>query len=169
VAGLDEVTKMQYADMETWLVDDILVKADRMSMAASLELRVPFLDKEMFKVALAIPSRFRVTKTQTKVALRGAAARQLPQRNADMRKLGFPVPLNDWLKEDRYYTQIHDVFTSAEAAEFFDVPRIVKLLDDHKAGHAKNMRKIWSVYCFLVWYRRYFIEETGPVPSASAR
>ena len=165
--GLDEVTKMQYADLHTWLVEDILVKADRMSMAASLELRVPFLDKEMLKVALAIPTRFRVTKQQTKLALRAAAAKQLPQRNAQMRKLGFPVPLNDWLREERYYSRVLEAFSSDEAGEFFDRAKLRTMLDDHRAGHSKNMRRIWSVYCFLVWYRRYFIEEGSSAGAAS--
>ena len=101
VRGEDDITKMQYADIRTWLVQDILVKADRMSMANSLELRVPFLDREMLKVALQIPSRYRVNKETTKLALRGAAAKQLPEKTAKMRKTGFLTPLNDWRSEER--------------------------------------------------------------------
>ncbi|MCL2315745.1 MAG: asparagine synthase (glutamine-hydrolyzing) [Actinomycetia bacterium] len=158
-AGQDEVSKMQYVDLKTWLVQDMLVKADRMCAAHSLAARCPILDREMLRLALQIPTRFRVTREQTKVAFRGAAARQVPARNAERPKLGFPVPLMDWLREDRYYQQVRDAFTSEEAREFFDQAFLLKLLDDHRAGHAKNMRKIWSVYCFLVWYRRYFVEE----------
>lgn len=156
--GLDDITKMQYADIRTWLVQDILVKADRMSMAHSLELRVPFLDREMLAVALQIPSKYRVNKETTKLALRGAAAKQLPEKTAKMRKTGFLTPLNDWLRRDEYYERVKNTFASDTAAEFFNQKAILKLLEDHKAGTAHNMKKIWSVYCFLLWYEKYFIE-----------
>ena len=158
VAKLDDVTKMQFADLNTWLLYDILQKADKMSMASSLELRVPFLDREMLKVALAIPAEHRVHRDKTKVALRLAASRELPQKTADMRKLGFPTPLNDWLRQDKFYNRVHDLFTSETAAELFNTDAIVKLLDDHRAGNAKNMKKIWSIYTFLVWYEEFFVK-----------
>ena len=158
VQGEDDITKMQYADIRTWLVQDILVKADRMSMANSLELRVPFLDREMLKVALQIPSRYRVNKETTKLALRGAAAKQLPEKTAKMRKTGFLTPLNDWLRRDEFYTQVKEKFESDVAKQFFNTDSILKLLNDHKAGTAHNMKKVWSVYCFILWYEKYFIE-----------
>lgn len=154
----DDITKMQYVDIRTWLVQDILVKADRMSMANSLELRVPFLDREMLKVALQIPSRYRVNKETTKVALRGAAAKQLPEKTAKMRKTGFLTPLNDWLKRDEFYSRVKEKFLSETAKQFFNQKYIMKLLDDHKAGTAHNMKKVWSIYCFILWYEKYFIE-----------
>ncbi|MDR0916262.1 MAG: asparagine synthase (glutamine-hydrolyzing) [Oscillospiraceae bacterium] len=157
----DDITKMQYVDIKTWLQQDILVKADRMSMANSLELRVPFLDKEMLKTALGIPSKYRVNTETTKVALRGAAARQLPAKTAAMPKKGFPVPLNDWLKQDKYYEIVRRAFTSDDAALFFNRESIMKLLDDHRQGRAGNMKKIWSVYSFLVWYDEYFVKTPG--------
>jgi len=153
----DDITKMQYADMKTWLVDDILVKADRMSMANSLELRVPFLDREMLKAALSIPSKYRVSKEDTKLALRGAAAKQLPEKTAKMVKRGFPVPLNDWLRQDKYYHRVREAFLSDTAKEFFNIDYIMALLDAHKNGTAKNMKKIWSVYSFILWYENYFV------------
>lgn len=155
--GEDDITRMQYVDMNTWLVQDILVKADRMSMAHSLELRVPFLDKEMLKLALSIPSKYRVSKDLTKIALRGAAAKQLPEKTAEMKKRGFPVPLNDWLRQDKYYEMVKEKFTGEVAAEFFDRDYIMKLLDDHRDGKAKNMKKIWTVYSFIIWYENYFV------------
>lgn len=158
VESLDDITKMQYVDIRTWLVQDILVKADRMSMANSLELRVPFLDKEMLAVALQIPPEYRVDTETTKVALRGAAAKRLPQKTAKMRKTGFLTPLNDWLKRDEFYTQVKTVFTSDIAKQFFNTAYILKLLEDHKAGTAHNMKKVWSIYCFLVWYDEYFVK-----------
>ncbi|MBE6827075.1 MAG: asparagine synthase (glutamine-hydrolyzing) [Ruminococcaceae bacterium] len=158
VEGQDDITKMQYADIRTWLVQDILVKADRMSMANSLELRVPFLDKEMLKVALRIPSEYRVNEVTTKVALRGAAAKELPKETSEMRKTGFLTPLNDWLRRDEFYNMVKEKFESETAGEFFNREYIIKLLDDHKAGTSHNMKKIWSVYSFLLWYEKYFIE-----------
>lgn len=154
----DDITKMQYADIRTWLVQDILVKADRMSMANSLELRVPFLDKEMLKIALEIPSKYRVNNETTKLALRGAAAKELPADTAAMRKTGFLTPLNDWLRRDEFYTLVKEKFESDEAAMFFNKDYIIKLLDEHKAGTAHNMKKIWSVYSFLLWYDKFFVE-----------
>lgn len=155
--GEDDITRMQYVDINTWLVQDILVKADRMSMAHSLELRVPFLDREMLKLALSIPSRHRVSKELTKIALRGAARKQLPEKTSKMKKRGFPVPLNDWLRQDKYYNQVKEKFTGEVAAEFFNIDYITKLLDDHKEGKAKNMKKIWTVYSFILWYENYFV------------
>lgn len=154
----DDITKMQYVDIKTWLVQDILVKADRMSMAHSLELRVPFLDKEMLKVALQIPSKYRVGKETTKIALRGAAAKELPPKTAQMRKKGFPVPLNDWLKQDKYYNMVKTEFESDEAGLFFNQDYILSLLENHKNDKEKNMKRIWSIYSFLLWYRQYFVE-----------
>ncbi|MDR1630636.1 MAG: asparagine synthase (glutamine-hydrolyzing) [Oscillospiraceae bacterium] len=157
VKGEDDITKMQYVDMKTWLLDDILVKADRMSMANSLELRVPFLDKEMLRVALAMPSRHRVTQEETKVALRGAAGKQLPEKTAMMVKRGFPVPLNDWLRQEKYYNRVKEKFEGEAAREFFNIDYIMGLLNNHRDGKAKNMKKIWSVYSFILWYETFFI------------
>ena len=158
VKGEDDITKMQYVDIRTWLVQDILVKADRMSMANSLELRVPFLDKEMLRVALRIPPQYRVNKETTKLALRGAALKQLPEKTAKMRKTGFLTPLNDWLRRDEYYARVKEAFESDTAKRFFNTTYILKLLDDHKAGTAHNMKKIWSIYCFILWYNKYFVD-----------
>ncbi|MBE6746250.1 MAG: asparagine synthase (glutamine-hydrolyzing) [Ruminococcaceae bacterium] len=158
VKNEDDITKMQYVDIKTWLVQDILVKADRMSMAHSLELRVPFLDREMLKIALQIPSEYRVGKETTKIALRGAAAKELPEKTAKMRKKGFPVPLNDWLKQDKYYNMVKTEFESEEAGLFFNQDYILTLLENHRTDKEKNMKRIWSIYSFLLWYRQYFVE-----------
>lgn len=155
---VDDVTRMQYVDMQTWLVQDILVKADRMSMANSLELRVPFLDKEMLRVALSIPTKYRVSKEQTKIALRGAALKQVPEKTASMPKTGFLTPLNDWLKRDEFYQRVKDAFTGDTANMFFDVDYILQLLDNHRDDKEKNMKRIWSVYSFILWYDKYFAE-----------
>lgn len=159
VKNLDDTTKMQYIDIHFWLIGDILLKADKMSMAHSLEVRVPFLDRDVFEVARKVPLKYKVTKENTKFAMRQAAHRYLPDMVAEKKKLGFPVPIRIWLKEDKYYNTVKDAFTSPAAAEFFNVDEIIKLLDDHRNGKNDNSRKIWAIYMFLVWYKRYFETE----------
>ncbi len=156
VKNYDDITKMQYADINLWLQGDILLKADKMSMAHSLEVRVPFLDKEVFKVASKLPTDFRVNKTATKYAFRLAAKEHLPESVAAKKKLGFPVPIRIWLKEDKYYNKVKEAFTSKAAEQFFKSDELVKLLDVHRNGKADNSRKIWTVYMFLVWYGEFF-------------
>ena len=156
VKDKDDVTKMQYIDIHLWLIGDILLKADKMSMAHSLEVRVPFLDKEVFEVARHIPTKYKVTKENTKVAMREAAHRYLPDMVAEKKKLGFPVPIRIWLKEDRYYNIVKEAFESEAAKEFFNTDAILKILDDHKNGKEDNSRKIWTIYMFLVWHKEYF-------------
>ncbi len=157
VAHLDEPTQLQYVDMQTWMLYDILQKADRMSMANSLELRVPFLDKKMLELAVTLPTDCRINGNITKVALRGAALKQLPERTAHKKKLGFPVPLNDWLRQDEYYERVKTAFESDIADKFFNREAIMALLNDHKNGTAKNMKKIWTIYTFILWYEQFFV------------
>ncbi len=161
VKDKDPVTKMQYVDMHLWLVHDILMKGDKMGMANSLEVRVPFLDKEVMKLAQALPLKYKVQAPKTKVALRGAAEKVIRSKTARKKKLGFPIPTRVWLKEDKYYNRVKDAFTSTAAEQFFNTKRLVKMLDDHKNGRntnekTDNSRKIWTVYIFLVWYDRFF-------------
>ena len=155
-AGQDDVTRMQYLDINRWMVGDILLKADRMSMAHSLELRVPFLDKEVFKVASRIPVRHRIAAGTTKYAMRLAAERHIPASAAEKPKLGFPVPIRVWLREEKYYNTVKAAFTSPTAAQFFNTSELLSMLDAHFAGKKDNSRKIWTVYMFLVWYDVYF-------------
>ncbi len=156
VKDADAVTKMQYLDLHLWMTGDILLKADKMSMANSLELRVPFLDKEVMALAERIPTKYRVTDENTKFAMRKAALKAAPPQTANKKKLGFPVPIRVWLKEDKYYGIVKDCFTSPAAEHFFNTDMLVKLLDDHKCGKYDNSRKIWTVFIFLVWYKVYF-------------
>lgn len=156
----DEVTQMQYLDLHLWMTGDILLKADKMSMAHSLELRVPFLDKEVMALAEQIPTKHRVTKENTKYAMRIAALKACPPQTANKKKLGFPVPIRVWLKEDKYYNIVKEKFTSENAAKFFNTDKLVELLDEHRAGHYDYSRKIWTVFTFLVWYDVYFGSET---------
>ncbi|MBQ8859954.1 MAG: asparagine synthetase B, partial [Ruminococcus sp.] len=171
----DDVTKMQYLDINMWMVGDILLKADRMSMANSLELRVPFLDKEVFKVASTIPTDLRVNKYNTKYAMRQAALRHLPQATAEKPKLGFPVPTRVWLRDEHYYGIVKDMFTSPTAQKFFNTDILVDYLDEHFIEKEDNSRKIWTIYVFLVWYQIYFgavepdeLEDYEPQPTDPA-
>ena len=159
VKDKDPVTKMQFVDLNAWMVGDILLKADKMSMANSLELRVPFLDKEVMALAQRIPLKYRVNSENTKYAMRKAALRRMPEKWAGKKKLGFPVPTRVWLKEDKYYNIVKEKFTGEVAEKFFHTEQLVKLLDDHKNGKADNSRRVWTVYTFLVWYDQYFNDE----------
>lgn len=158
-ANNDPVTQMQYLDLHLWMTGDILLKADKMSMAHSLELRVPFLDKKVMTLAERIPKRYRVTSENTKYAMRLAALKACPPQTANKKKLGFPVPIRVWLKEDEYYNVVKDKFLSADSQKFFNTDKLVELLDEHRAGHYDYSRKIWTVYTFLVWYDVYFNQE----------
>lgn len=152
----DPVTQMQYLDLHLWMTGDILLKADKMSMAHSLELRVPFLDRRVMELAERIPKRFRVTKENTKYAMRLAAMRACPPQTANKKKLGFPVPTRVWLKEDEYYGKVKARFLSEDSERFFNTDKLIKLLDEHREGKYDHSRKIWTVYTFLVWYDVYF-------------
>ncbi len=156
VANKDDVTKMQYLDINMWLMGDILLKADKTSMANSLELRVPFLDKKVMELAETLPLDCRVNTVTTKLALRKAAEKTLPRVTAQKDKLGFPVPIREWLKQDEYYNTVKEQFTSEAAEKYFDTDKLIKLLDIHKSDKADLSRKIWTVYTFLVWYGEYF-------------
>ncbi len=159
----DDVTKMQYLDMNMWMVGDILLKADRMSMANSLELRVPFLDKEVFKVASSLPAELRVNKQNTKYAMRKAAVRHLPEATAEKEKLGFPVPTRVWLRDEKYYNVVKRKFEGKTAQKFFNTEALVRWLDEHFSGKEDNSRRVWTVYVFLVWYDIYFDENSDKV------
>ena len=141
------------------MTGDILLKADRMSMANSLELRVPFLDKEVFKVARTIPTKLRVNGKNTKYAMRKAARRRMPEKTAQKRKLGFPVPTRVWLKDEKYYNVVKTMFKSETAEKFFNTDILVNWLDDHFNGKADNSRQVWTVYVFLLWYNICFGDE----------
>ena len=156
VEGFDEVTKMQYIDMNFWLRGDILRKSDHMSMANSLEVRVPFLDRKVAEEAFKFPLKFRVTPHETKSLFRHMAEKYLPKENADRRKLGFPVPIRKWLREDTYYNKVYAVLTSDAGKKFFNQKELTGLLQAHKEGKKDNSRKIWTVYMLLIWYQANF-------------
>ena len=157
-SGQDPVTRMETCDLNLWMVGDILLKADKMSMANSLELRVPFLDRKVFEVACRIPAEHKVNAGQTKIAMRGAAEKTIPARTADKKKLGFPVPVRAWLRDETYASRVREAFNTPAAAEFFNVRELNRMLDQHISGKRDNWRQIWCVFIFLVWYDEYFVK-----------
>lgn len=159
VKHLDDALKMQYIDLNLWLVGDILLKADKMSMANSLEVRVPFLDREVFKVASKIQSDYKVNKQATKYIFRLVAKKYLPDTVANKKKLGFPVPIRIWLKEDFYYKKVKSYFNTKVAEKFFNIDIINEYLENHKNNKGDFSRKIWTIYVFLVWHNQFFKEE----------
>ena len=154
VNGKDQVTKMQYIDFNFWLIGDILLKADKMSMANSLEVRVPFLDRPLIDYALGLPTEYKIDKYKTKKIFRDIASEILEDKVSNKKKLGFPVPIREWMKEEDTYKQIKALFEKDE--KFFKKDKIVKLIEDHKKGKKDNSRKIWTIYIFLLWYEIFF-------------
>ncbi len=158
--GLDDVTKMQYIDLYTWLRGDILVKADRMSMAHSLEVRVPFLDKEVFEVAASIPVELKVPprSNATKYALRRALDGVVPPAIVHRKKLGFATPTRVWLANE-LYPWAEDILSTSAAGELLDLAYARRLLEAHRRGEADNSRKVWTVLVFCIWHA-IFVEHS---------
>ena len=155
VSDMDEISRMQYVDLHFWLVGDILLKTDKMSMAHSLESRVPFMDRKVYELSRSIPTRYKVDSTQTKIALRTAAERVIPHDWAQKEKLGFPVPIVNMLRQERYSQQVRAAFLSETARRYFETDRLIALLDEHLSGRDRS-RRIWIVYMFLVWHKVFF-------------
>ncbi len=155
----NNVIKMQAIDINFWLIKDILQKADKMTMASSIEGRVPFTDVEVFNIARTLPLDLKVSAETTKVALREAAKKVIPNESYKKKKLGFPVPLREWMKDENIYNLISEAFDSEISLELFNNKRIHKLLD--KASNPKNKdkycyKKVWTIYCFIIWYQQFF-------------
>jgi asparagine synthase (glutamine-hydrolysing) len=148
---LDDSTRMQYIDLFTWLRGDILVKADKMTMANSLELRVPFLDTEVFNIASSLPVSQKLTKQTTKYALRRALADIVPPHVLNRAKLGFPVPTRPWLR-DVMYDWAHDIISSAGTGHLIDTGEALALLAAHRDGPHDYSRKIWTLLVFMIWH-----------------
>lgn len=152
----NELNKMQGVDLYFWFMKDILQKGDRMTMANSIEGRVPFTDIEVFNVASKLPMEYKVTKANTKVAMRDASKSVIPTGVSDKKKLGFPVPIRDWIREEDVYEKIKLAFKTDIANTYFDTDKLIKMLDDHMNNKHDNYRKVWSIYCFIQWYDVFF-------------
>ena len=155
---LHDMEKMQSVDINYWLVGDILQKADKMSMAHSLEVRVPFLDRKVFDLAAGLPKDAKIAAGTTKYIFRKAVSKYIPQDTDSRKKLGFPIPIRVWLRQDDWYQMVKKLFTSEEADRFFNADKLTRLLDEHKEGKKDNSRKIWTVLMFLIWYNKFFNE-----------
>ena len=149
--GWDPVSRMQHVDLFTWLRGDILVKADKMTMANSLELRVPFLDPEVFRVAATIPLEEKITKDTTKHALRRALADVVPPHVLNRRKLGFPVPIRHWLRAEMY-DWARSVISEAGTGDLLDTSVVLRMLDDHRDGVLDHSRRLWALLVFMIWH-----------------
>ena len=156
VADADPVSQMQYIDLHHFMLNDILQKADKISMAHSLELRVPFLDPKVAKAAGEVPTKYLINSHDTKYAYRQASAKHLPTAWANRPKLGFPVPIKQWLEDDKYYEKVKALFSEDFVAEFFDQDKLLALLDANKEQRINGRRKIWTIFTFLTWYKVYF-------------
>ena len=154
--GLDPLTKMSDVDIQIWLEGDIYLNVDKMSTAAGLEIRMPLTDRRIFDIASRMPSRFKVTEEQNKVAFRTAAAKVLPEEIAFRKKLGFIVPVRIWLADENYNGEVRRLFASDIAAQFFNVDEIQAIYQEYIGGNSDLWRKVWTIYVFLVWYHIYF-------------
>ncbi|PWK06292.1 asparagine synthase (glutamine-hydrolyzing) [Tumebacillus permanentifrigoris] len=153
-SNYDPVTQMQYIDFHTWLPGDILMKADKMTMANSLELRVPFLDKEVFEFASKIPMEYRLMNGTTKYVLREAVKDILPREVAERPKLGFPIPTRQWLRNE-HYNWARELIDSSNVDHLINKKFVLNLLEEHKNGVRDNARKVWTVLMFLLWHQIY--------------
>lgn len=163
VKGADRVKQMQYIDLHHFMLNDIEQKADKMSMAHSLELRVPYLDKKIAELADSIPTKYLMNRCDTKYALRKASECVLPKEWAKRPKLGFPTPIKQWLQEPRFYKQVRKMFQEDFVNDIFEQKRIIKLLDDNYKGDGSHRRQIWTIYTFLVWYKLFFVDYENTV------
>ena len=159
-ADYDDVTKMQYIDIHTWMTGDILVKADKMTMANSLELRVPYLDHKVFELAASIPLQYKVHRGQTKYLLRQAFADLLPPEVTNRPKKGFPVPTRLWLKEKRFERFFNELLSMKAASRWLRKEQVRGLYRRHKAGKEDNSRKLWTLLIFLAWLQVFDVEAT---------
>ena len=160
--GMDPVARMQHLDLFTWMRGDILVKADKMNMANSLELRVPFLDKEVFKVAETIPYDLKVSHGTTKYALRKAMEQIVPAHVLNRRKLGFPVPMRHWLAGDELYGWAQDTTTASLTDDIFNKPQVLEMLKEHRDGVSDHSRRLWTVLAFMVWHGIFVEKRIDP-------
>lgn len=158
---LQDMEKMQSVDLNYWLPGDILQKADKMSMAHSLEVRVPFLDRDVWALAAGLPKDAKIADGTTKAIFRKAVSKYIPQDTDGRKKLGFPIPIRVWLRQDDWYQMVKELFTSKEAEEFFHTEKLLQLLREHKEGKKDNSRKIWTVLAFLIWYHTFFYKESS--------
>jgi asparagine synthase (glutamine-hydrolysing) len=154
LGGMDDVRRMQYLDLHLWLPGDILTKADRLSMAHSLELRVPFLDRVVWDAASRIPVDMSLDAHTTKRVLRAAAADVLPPDVCALPKLGFPVPVRTWINGS-WGLALRDELAGEDLGGVVDPAAVVHLVDEHRAGTADHSRVLWALMILGRWHRQF--------------
>ena len=157
--GENDILRKMYIDLNFWLPNDILLKADKMSMANSVELRVPFLDKEVWNISKKLPTKYMIHEGQTKYIFRKVAEKVIPEEWAKRKKLGFPVPFGNWIQKEKYYNKVKEMFNKDFTSEFFDKDKINEMLNNHYKNIERNGKKIYTIYTFLIWYERFFVTE----------
>lgn len=158
----DPVARMQHLDLFTWMRGDILVKADKINMANSLELRVPFLDKEVFKVAESIPYDLKISHGTTKYALRKAMEQIVPAHVLHRKKLGFPVPMRHWLAGDELYGWAQDTINESQTEDIFNKKEVLEMLKEHRDGVSDHSRRLWTVLSFMIWHGIFVEKRIDP-------
>jgi len=161
-ADWDPVARMQHIDLFTWLRGDILVKADKMTMANSLELRVPFLDPEVFAVASRLPVQAKITRTTTKYALRRALEPIVPPHVLNRPKLGFPVPIRHWLRAGPLLEWAHEMLNASATHYLIDSDAVRRMLDEHRCGTADHSRRLWTLLIFMLWHAIFVERSIAP-------
>lgn len=155
VATLSDSTKMQFVDVNTWLVGDILAKADKMTMANSLELRVPFLDVKIAEFASKLPDRFKFRRGVTKYLLRKSVKGVVPEVTRKRKKLGFPIPIRSWLMRERNDI-CNRIISNQYILKNMDIVEIKKLIKDHADSKKDNSRKIYLFLLLAIWHEIFF-------------
>jgi asparagine synthase (glutamine-hydrolysing) len=163
--GWDPIARMQHVDLFTWLRGDILVKADKMTMANSLELRVPFLDPEVFAVASRLPFDQKITRATTKFALRKALEPIVPAHVLNRPKLGFPVPIRHWLRAGELLDWAHAMVCSSQAGDLIDLAAVHTMLDEHRSGTSDHSRRLWTLLIFMLWHAIFVERSVTPTIS----
>jgi asparagine synthase (glutamine-hydrolysing) len=163
--GWDPVARMQHIDLFTWLRGDILVKADKMTMANSLELRVPFLDPEVFAVASRLPADQKITRATTKFALRKALEPIVPAHVLNRPKLGFPVPIRHWLRAGELLDWAYATVDASQAGGLIDIAAVRTMLDEHRSGESDHSRRLWTVLIFMLWHAIFVEHSVTPLIS----
>jgi asparagine synthase (glutamine-hydrolysing) len=155
VAHLDPLTQQQYVDLKTYLPDDILVKVDRMSMATSLEARVPLLDHRIVEFAFNLPPRLKVSGAQTKVILRRAMRGRLPDGILNRPKQGFSIPLKDWLFGPLRPLML-DLLSARSIGRrgYFNLETVGRWLSEHLGGRANHSHRLWALMVFELWHQQ---------------
>lgn len=159
---MDPVARMQHLDLFTWMRGDILVKADKINMANSLELRVPFLDKEVFRVAETIPHELKISHGTTKYALRKAMEQIVPPHVLHRKKLGFPVPMRHWLAGDELHGWAQEQINASQTEDIFNKKAVLEMLQEHRAGQSDHSRRLWTVLAFMVWHGIFVEKRIDP-------